>query len=70
MNKTGIVRVFRGTFAHSTQHSALEILEDALLGVDSEGKVCPRILLLNNVINKNSRNRTNLYWNFNTDRFH
>lgn len=33
-------RVFRGTFVHSTPDAALQILEDALLGVDSAGKVC------------------------------
>ncbi|KAF3695937.1 Guanine deaminase [Channa argus] len=31
--------VFRGTFIHSTQKSALDILEDALLGVDTAGKI-------------------------------
>lgn len=36
---TGIAQVFRGTFVHSTQQTALEILEDALLGVDTEGKI-------------------------------
>uniref|UniRef100_A0A672Z7K4 Guanine deaminase n=1 Tax=Sphaeramia orbicularis TaxID=375764 RepID=A0A672Z7K4_9TELE len=35
----GIAQVFRGTFVHSTQQTALEILEDALLGVDTEGKI-------------------------------
>lgn len=34
-----IMRVYRGTFIHSTQHTAVEILEDALLGVDMKGKV-------------------------------
>ncbi|CAG01609.1 unnamed protein product, partial [Tetraodon nigroviridis] len=33
-----IDHVFRGTFIHSTQDAALQILEDALLGVDSAGK--------------------------------
>lgn len=37
---TEIRHVFRGTFIHSTQQTALQILEDALLGVDVEGKVC------------------------------
>uniref|UniRef100_A0A8C5AYL1 Guanine deaminase n=1 Tax=Gadus morhua TaxID=8049 RepID=A0A8C5AYL1_GADMO len=32
-------KVFRGTFVHSTQEEALVILEDALLGVDSTGKI-------------------------------
>lgn len=36
---TEIRHVFRGTFIHSTHQAALLILEDALLGVDSEGKV-------------------------------
>ena len=40
-----ISRVFRGTFAHSTQQDALVLLEDALLGVDSTGKVCGENLL-------------------------
>lgn len=31
--------VYRGTFVHSTTEEALQILEDALLGVDTEGKV-------------------------------
>lgn len=35
-----IRHVFRGTFIHSTQQTALQILEDVLLGVDAEGKVC------------------------------
>lgn len=34
-----IVHVYRGTFIHSTQQTALEVLEDALLGVDTEGKI-------------------------------
>ena len=34
-----ILRVYRGTFIHSTQQTAVEILEDALLGVDVKGKV-------------------------------
>ncbi|XP_074526895.1 guanine deaminase [Halichoeres trimaculatus] len=36
---TDISHVFRGTFAHSTPLTAVEILEDGLLGVDSEGKI-------------------------------
>lgn len=36
---TVITQVFRGTLCHSTQQTALQILEDALLGVDAEGKV-------------------------------
>ncbi|TWW59934.1 Guanine deaminase [Takifugu flavidus] len=35
----GLERVFRGTFIHSTPDAALQILEDALLGVDSVGKI-------------------------------
>ncbi|XP_008334977.1 guanine deaminase isoform X1 [Cynoglossus semilaevis] len=31
--------VFRGTFIHSTQQTPVEILEDALLGVNADGKV-------------------------------
>ncbi|XP_020791111.1 guanine deaminase [Boleophthalmus pectinirostris] len=38
-NKPDIERVFRGTFVHSTRTCALQILEDALLGVDTEGKI-------------------------------
>ncbi|KAG7264520.1 hypothetical protein CRUP_001754 [Coryphaenoides rupestris] len=34
-----ISRVFRGTCVHSTRQQALVLLEDALLGVDSHGKV-------------------------------
>ncbi|XP_043967087.1 guanine deaminase [Gambusia affinis] len=36
---TDIRFVCRGTFVHSTAEEALQILEDALLGVDSEGKI-------------------------------
>uniref|UniRef100_A0A3B3TSY0 Guanine deaminase n=1 Tax=Poecilia latipinna TaxID=48699 RepID=A0A3B3TSY0_9TELE len=36
---TDIRFVCRGTFVHSTAEEALQILEDALLGVDSKGKV-------------------------------
>ncbi|XP_042344345.1 guanine deaminase [Plectropomus leopardus] len=36
---TEIARVFRGTFIHSTQQAVLQILEDELLGVDSDGKI-------------------------------
>lgn len=31
--------VYRGTFVHSTPEEALQILEDALLGVNTEGKI-------------------------------
>lgn len=34
-----IAHVYRGTFIHSTREAALQILEDALLGVDSQGKI-------------------------------
>uniref|UniRef100_UPI0037E6FDF6 guanine deaminase n=1 Tax=Semicossyphus pulcher TaxID=241346 RepID=UPI0037E6FDF6 len=34
-----ISHVFRGTFVHSTPQTALQILKDALLGVDTEGKI-------------------------------
>ncbi|XP_040012211.1 guanine deaminase [Xiphias gladius] len=34
-----ISHVFRGTFIHSTQETAVQILEDALLGVDTGGKI-------------------------------
>eukprot|EP00063_Salmo_salar_P041304 XP_014016139.1 PREDICTED: guanine deaminase-like isoform X2 [Salmo salar] len=34
-----IAHVYRGTFVHSTDHTAVEILEDRLLGVDTEGKI-------------------------------
>ncbi|XP_057211279.1 guanine deaminase isoform X1 [Triplophysa rosa] len=36
---TRIEHVFSGTFAHSTQSAALEILENCVLGVDDEGKI-------------------------------
>ncbi|XP_076587350.1 guanine deaminase [Chaetodon auriga] len=36
---TEIAHVYRGTFIHSTEQTALLILEDALLGVDTEGKI-------------------------------
>ncbi|XP_070820934.1 guanine deaminase [Chaetodon trifascialis] len=36
---TEIAHVYRGTFIHSTEQTALQILEDALLGVDTEGKI-------------------------------
>uniref|UniRef100_A0A8C8IE79 Amidohydrolase-related domain-containing protein n=1 Tax=Oncorhynchus tshawytscha TaxID=74940 RepID=A0A8C8IE79_ONCTS len=35
----GIAHVYRGTFVHATYHTAVEILEDRLLGVDTEGKI-------------------------------
>ncbi|XP_060893872.1 guanine deaminase [Labrus mixtus] len=31
--------VYRGTFVHSTPQTALQVLEDALLGVDTDGKI-------------------------------
>ncbi|KAL2091956.1 hypothetical protein ACEWY4_011754 [Coilia grayii] len=34
-----IAHVFKGTFAHSTQDAALEILENRVLGVDNNGKI-------------------------------
>uniref|UniRef100_A0AAQ4PSV2 Guanine deaminase n=1 Tax=Gasterosteus aculeatus aculeatus TaxID=481459 RepID=A0AAQ4PSV2_GASAC len=34
-----IANVYRGTFMHSTQKTALEVLEDELLGVDTDGKI-------------------------------
>ncbi|TNN74288.1 Guanine deaminase [Liparis tanakae] len=34
-----IANVYRGTFIHSTQQTALQILEDELLGVDTDGKI-------------------------------
>ncbi|XP_047448539.1 guanine deaminase [Mugil cephalus] len=34
-----VAHVYRGTFVHSTQQTPLEILEDALLGVDAQGKI-------------------------------
>ncbi|XP_003452696.3 guanine deaminase [Oreochromis niloticus] len=36
---TAIAFVYRGTFVHSTQQKALQILKDALLGVDTQGKI-------------------------------
>ncbi|XP_068440105.1 guanine deaminase [Clinocottus analis] len=36
---TRIASVYRGTFIHSTQQTALQILEDELLGVDTDGKI-------------------------------
>lgn len=44
-----IAHVYRGTFVHSTDHTAVEILEDRLLGVDTEGKVCHRRKLYFNI---------------------
>ncbi|XP_058493115.1 guanine deaminase [Solea solea] len=38
-DRTAISHVFRGTFIHATQKTAVQILEDALVGVDTEGKV-------------------------------
>ncbi|XP_051959185.1 guanine deaminase isoform X2 [Xyrauchen texanus] len=37
---TRITHVFSGTFAHSTKSAAVEILQNCVLGVDDEGKVC------------------------------
>uniref|UniRef100_A0A8C8E1Y3 Guanine deaminase n=1 Tax=Oryzias sinensis TaxID=183150 RepID=A0A8C8E1Y3_9TELE len=34
-----VTHVFRGTFIHSTPETALQVLEDALLGVDTAGKI-------------------------------
>ncbi|XP_029019893.1 guanine deaminase [Betta splendens] len=34
-----IGHVYRGTFVHSTPHTALQVLEDALVGVDTGGKI-------------------------------
>ncbi|XP_034004557.1 guanine deaminase [Trematomus bernacchii] len=36
---TKINYVYRGTFIHSTQQTPLQILEDELLGVDTDGKI-------------------------------
>lgn len=36
---TTTAHIFRGTFIHATQQTAVQILEDALLGVDTEGKI-------------------------------
>ncbi|XP_056144700.1 guanine deaminase [Lampris incognitus] len=36
---THVSRVYRGTFVHSTPDKALQVLEDALLGVGSNGKI-------------------------------
>ncbi|CAK6950165.1 guanine deaminase [Scomber scombrus] len=36
---TAIAHIYRGTFVHATEQTALQILEDALLGVDTEGKI-------------------------------
>ncbi|XP_068995173.1 guanine deaminase [Embiotoca jacksoni] len=38
-HNTAVAHVYKGTFVHSTQQTALQILEDALLGVDTEGKI-------------------------------
>ncbi|XP_034397680.1 guanine deaminase [Cyclopterus lumpus] len=38
-NRPKIANVYRGTFIHSTQKTALQILEDELLGVDTDGKI-------------------------------
>ncbi|KAL6114396.1 gda [Pungitius sinensis] len=34
-----IAKVYRGTFMHSTQQTALQVLKDELLGVDTDGKI-------------------------------
>lgn len=39
-SRTSVAFVHRGTFVHSTPEEALQILEDALVGVDDRGKVC------------------------------
>ncbi|XP_037634676.1 guanine deaminase [Sebastes umbrosus] len=39
MANSRIAHVYRGTFIHSTQQTALQILEDKLLGVDTDGKI-------------------------------
>nr|XP_020513631.1 guanine deaminase [Labrus bergylta] len=36
---TDVSHVYRGTFVHSTPQTALQVLEDALLGVDTDGKI-------------------------------
>ncbi|XP_029295721.1 guanine deaminase [Cottoperca gobio] len=36
---TQIAHVYRGTFIHSTHQTALQLLEDTLLGVDEDGKI-------------------------------
>uniref|UniRef100_A0AAQ5WXD8 Guanine deaminase n=1 Tax=Amphiprion ocellaris TaxID=80972 RepID=A0AAQ5WXD8_AMPOC len=38
-SSAAIAYVYRGTFVHSTQQTALQVQEDALLGVDTEGKI-------------------------------
>lgn len=38
-DKVQIAQVYRGTFVHSTQNTPLEILEDRILGVGTDGKV-------------------------------
>ncbi|XP_006627040.3 guanine deaminase [Lepisosteus oculatus] len=38
-NESRAEKVFRGTFVHSTQNEAVQILEDTVLGVDKEGKI-------------------------------
>ncbi|XP_048859144.1 guanine deaminase [Brienomyrus brachyistius] len=37
--KVQIAQVYRGTFLHSTQNAPLEILEDRILGVGTDGKI-------------------------------
>ncbi|KAM7391840.1 hypothetical protein PAMP_022496 [Pampus punctatissimus] len=36
---TTTAHIYRGTFIHATRQTALQILEDALLGVNTEGKI-------------------------------
>ncbi len=41
-----IAHVFSGTFVHSTPRAAVEILQNRVLGVDDEGKVCFIVYLI------------------------
>ncbi|KAG9331497.1 hypothetical protein JZ751_018900 [Albula glossodonta] len=34
-----IARVFRGTFVHSNENAPVEVLEDKILGIDTEGRI-------------------------------
>ncbi|KAI1900047.1 hypothetical protein AGOR_G00045980 [Albula goreensis] len=34
-----IARVFRGTFVHSNENAPVEVLEDRILGIDTEGRI-------------------------------
>ncbi|XP_013868015.1 guanine deaminase [Austrofundulus limnaeus] len=38
-SRTSVVFVHRGTFVHSTPENALQVMEDALVGVDDRGKI-------------------------------